>query len=151
AIWPSTGNDCRGGVAITRIMGCRGVAVLPEGMSRERFAWLEKWVTESSDIIRTPGTESNVKEIYDKCNELAADPANVIFNQFSEFGNHLIHYLCTGRALQRIFENLHARDGRLRLRGFVSATGSAGTLGAGDHLKEQYGSLVVAVEALECP
>ena len=85
-------------------MGCRGVAVLPEGMSRERFDWLERWVAEPEDIIRTPGTESNVKEIYDKCKELAADPANVVFNQFSEFGNHLVHYLATGAALERVFE-----------------------------------------------
>ncbi|MEO8571722.1 MAG: pyridoxal-5'-phosphate-dependent protein subunit beta, partial [Chloroflexota bacterium] len=89
AIWPSTGNYCRGGVAISRIMDCRGVAVLPEGMSRERFAWLEDWVVDPSDIIRTPGTESNVKEIYDRCKELALDPENVIFNQFSEFGNYI--------------------------------------------------------------
>ena len=83
AIWPSTGNYCRGGVAISRIMRCAGVAVLPEGMSEERFSWLESW-TDGSNIIRTPGTESNVKEIYDKCNELDLDPKNVIFNQFSE-------------------------------------------------------------------
>ena len=96
AIWPSTGNYCRGGVAISRILGCRGVAVLPEGMSRERFEWLEQWVADPADIVRTPGTESNVKEIYDKCAELARDPQNVILNQFSAFSNYLIHYICTG-------------------------------------------------------
>ncbi len=151
AIWPSTGNYCRGGVAISRIMGCRGVAVLPEGMSQERFDWLENWVVDSSDIIRTPGTESNVKEIYDKCNELSADPENVIFNQFSEFGNHIVHYLATGRALQHVFDTMREREPGLRLRAFTSATGSAGTIAAGDYLKERYGSLTVAVEALECP
>jgi cysteine synthase len=151
AVWPSTGNYCRGGVAISRIMGCRGVAVLPEGMSKERFEWLERWVADPEDIIRTSGTESNVKEIYDKCAELARDPSNVIFNQFSEFGNHLIHYFCTGAAFGRIFESLRATEPGLRLRAFASASGSAGTLGAGDYLKERYGALVVAVEALECP
>ncbi len=151
AVWPSTGNYARGGVAISRIMGCRGIAVLPEGMSRERFAWLERWVADPADIVRTPGTESNVKEIYDRCAELARDPANVIFNQFCEFGNHLAHYLCTGRALSRIYEALRAAQPELQLRAFVSASGSAGTLGAGDYLKEHYGSLTVAVEALECP
>jgi cysteine synthase A len=120
-------------------------------MSRERFEWLERWVTESEDIIRTPGTESNVKEIYDKCAELARDRQNVIFNQFSEFGNHLAHYVCTGAALGRVFESLRTDDPGLRLRAFASASGSAGTLGAGDYLKENYGALVVAVEALECP
>ncbi len=151
AVWPSTGNYARGGVAISRIMGCRGIAVLPEGMSRERFAWLERWVADPEDIIRTPGTESNVKEIYDKCNELSRDPQNVIFNQFSEFGNHLIHYLVTGRALGGLFEALQGREPALRLRAFVSASGSAGTLGAGDYLKEHCDALIVAAEALECP
>src|SRR5947209_18581868 len=151
AIWPSTGNYCRGGVAISRIMGCRGVAVLPEGMSRERFAWLENWVADPSDIIRTPGTESNVKEIYDECARLSEDPSNVIFNQFAEFGNHLVHYLVTGRALERVFESMGAHDPTLQLRAFTSATGSAGTIAAGDYLKDRYGTLIVAVEALECP
>jgi cysteine synthase len=151
AVWPSTGNYCRGGVAISRIMGCRGVAVLPEGMSRERFEWLGRWVADPADIIRTPGTESNVKEIYDRCAELEREPDTVIFNQFSEFGNHIAHYALTGRALEVVVERLRATDPGLRLRAFVSATGSAGTLGAGDYLKERYGSLTVAVEALECP
>ena len=151
AVWPSTGNYCRGGVAISRLMGCRGVAVLPEGMSRERFAWLEDWVADPGDIIRTPGTESNVKEIYDKCAELAAEQANVIFNQFAEFGNHLAHYLCTGSALGAVFGSLAGAEPGLRLRAFVSASGSAGTLGAGDYLKERFGSKIVAVEASECP
>ena len=151
AVWPSTGNYCRGGVAISALMGCRGVAVLPAGMSRERFAWLEEWVTEPEDIIRTPGTESNVKEIYDKCAELAADPRYVIFNQFAEFANHLVHYQCTGRALGAVFDALADARPDLRLRAFVSASGSAGTLGAGDYLKERYQAKIVAVEALECP
>ena len=151
ALWPSTGNYCRGGVAISRIMGCRGVAILPEGMSAERFRWLEQWVADPADIIKTPGTESNVKEIYDKCAELDRDPSNVIFNQFCEFGNHLAHYQCTGRALGHLFETLRGAHPALRLGAFVSATGSAGTLGAGDHLKDAFGARVVAVEALECP
>jgi cysteine synthase len=151
AVWPSTGNYCRGGVAISRLMGSRGVAVLPEAMSRERFAWLEQWVADPGDIIKTPGTESNVKEIYDKCAELSADPGNVIFNQFAEFGNHLAHYQCTGIALQAVYESMRQAEPGLRLAAFVSASGSAGTLGAGDYLKEHYASKIVAVEALECP
>ena len=151
AVWPSTGNYCRGGVAISRILGCRGVAVLPAGMSRERFEWLERWVADPADIIRTPGTESNVKEIYDACAELARDPANVILNQFSEYGNHLVHWAVTGRALERVVESLADATPGLRPAAFVSATGSAGTIGAGDWLKERHGTKIVAVEALECP
>jgi len=151
AVWPSTGNYCRGGVAISRLMRCHGVAVLPEGMSQERFDWLERWVADPDDIIRTPGVESNVKEIYDKCHELAENPENHILNQFSEFGNHVVHYLATGAALDAVFAAMQRDEPSLRLRAFVSATGSAGTIGAGDYLKERHGSLVVAVEAVECP
>ena len=151
AVWPSTGNYCRGGVAISRILGCHGVAVLPEGMSQERFDWLRDWVSDPDDIVRTPGSESNVKEIYDKCAELEAEPTNVILNQFSEFGNYLVHYAATGRALERVFENLHAGAPDLRLAAFVAGTGSGGTLAAGDYLKERHGARIVAVEPVECP
>ena len=152
AVWPSTGNYARGGIAISRLMGSRGVAVLPAGMSQERFDWLDKWVADPSDIVRTPGTESNVKEIYDACNEMAKDPGNFILNQFCEFGNHVGHYEVTGRALAHAFEHVKANGHRdIRLAAFTSATGSAGTIAAGDRLKDIYGTKVVAVEALECP
>ncbi|MDE0653713.1 MAG: pyridoxal-phosphate dependent enzyme [bacterium] len=151
AVWPSTGNYARGGVAISRIMGCRGVAVLPENMSRERFEWLERWVSDPADIVATPGSESNVKEIYDACAELAADERNVIFNQFSEFSNHAGHYAVTGPALAHAFATHAASEPGLRLAAFVAASGSSGTLGAGDYLKERHGTRIVAVEALQCP
>ncbi|MGI9595575.1 MAG: pyridoxal-phosphate dependent enzyme [Acidimicrobiales bacterium] len=150
AIWPSTGNYARGGIAISKIMNCRGVAVLPEGMSRERFEWLDRWIDHPDDVIRTYGTESNVKEIYDECNRLALDPENVILNQFSEFSNHLGHYAVTGPSLERVYHHVTAeRPGTLAA--FVSASGSAGTLGAGDYLKNSQGAKIVAVEALQVP
>ena len=153
AVWPSTGNYARGGIGISRIMASRGVAILPEGMSQERFDWLERWCENpTEDVIRTYGTESNVKEIYDACNALAEDLGNFILNQFSEFGNHLGHYTVTGRALGHVFEHVRATSGRdLRLAAFISATGSAGTIAAGDRLKDEYATKIVAVEALECP
>jgi cysteine synthase len=151
ALWPSTGNYCRGGVAISRAVGVRGVAILPAGMSDERFDWLERWVVEPGDIIRTPGTESNVREIYDACATLARDPGNVVLNQFSEFANYLAHYAVTGRAFAHVFETVRATRPGLNLAAFVSASGSAGTLGTGDWLKEKHGTKIVAVEALECP
>jgi len=153
AIWPSTGNYARGGIAISRIMASRGVAILPAGMSQERFDWLDRWCANpAEDVIKTVGTESNVKEIYDACNALALDPSNFVLNQFCEFGNHLAHYEVTGRALAHVYE--HVREGSvhdMRLAAFVSATGSAGTIAAGDRLKDEYGTKIVAVEALECP
>jgi hypothetical protein len=134
-------------------MASRGVAILPEGMSQERFDWLDKWCENpAEDVIRTHGTESNVKEIYDACNELALDPENFVLNQFSEFGNHLGHYTVTGQALAHVFEHVQQSSGRdLNLAAFTSATGSAGTIAAGDRLKDEYGTKIVAVEALECP
>ncbi len=151
AVWPSTGNYCRGGVAISRILGCRGTAVLPENMSRERFDWLDRWVSDPSDIVRTPGSESNVKEIYDTCAALDRDPTNIIFNQFCEFGNYLIHRVCTGAAMEKLFVALGQGNRGAKLAAFVSASGSSGTLAAGDHLKEKFGARIVAVEAVECP
>jgi cysteine synthase len=131
-------------------------------MSAERFRWLEKWVSDPADIVRTPGTESNVKEIYDACHELARHSGNVILNQFSELANYLVHYRCTGAAVGRVFDSMFdsmsdsmidstSLPEPLRLRAFVSATGSAGTIAAGDFLKARYGSVTVAVESLECP
>ncbi|MCY4456473.1 MAG: pyridoxal-phosphate dependent enzyme [Acidimicrobiaceae bacterium] len=151
AVWPSTGNYARGGIAISKLMQSRGVAVLPENMSQERFDWLDAWVANPEDVIRTPGSESNVKEIYDACNELAKNPGNFILNQFSEFANHVGHYTVTGRALGQVFENLLAADPQLRLAAVTVASGSAGTLATGDRLKDDFGSKIVAVEALECP
>ena len=121
-------------------------------MSKARFDWLEQWTLDpADDIVRTPGTESNVKEIYDACNEMALDGGNVIVNQFSEFSNHLGHYSVTGAALERLYEHVAADRPGSRLAAFVSASGSAGTLGAGDYLKDRHGCRIVAAEALECP
>ncbi len=150
-VWPSTGNYCRGGVAICRLLDCRSIAVMPAGMSKERFEWLEAWVNRPEDIIRTPGSESNVKEIYDKCAELARDPTNLVLNQFAEFGNYTAHYACTGPAMARVFGALRQKRPGLRLAGFVASSGSAGTLAAGDYLKEEQGARIVAAEASECP
>ena len=150
AVWPSTGNYCRGGVAISRILGLKSVAILPEGMSKERFAWLEKWVEDKNDIIKTTGTESNVKEIYDACNELAKDPNNVIINQFSEYYNYAIHRAVTGPSLEGSFKKVKG-DSNLKARFYVSASGSSGTLAAGDYLKERLLSKIAVVEATECP
>ena len=147
AAWPSTGNYCRGGAFDCAVLGCTAIAILPKGMSRERFEWLK---TVGAEIIATPGCESNVKEIYDKCWELKEDPANIIFNQFEEFGNPIFHYNVTGPAFEEVLAGLG--DSRLRAAAYVSATGSAGTIAAGDFLKRRHPGLkTVATEALQCP
>ena len=149
AVWPSTGNYCRGGAYNSALLGCDSVAILPEGMSRERFEWLRRV---AGEIIATPGTESNVKEIFDACNALAAERGDevVIFNQFSEFGNYLWHYHVTGEALLEVLAS-ELEEGQ-ELSGFVAATGSSGTLAAGDRLKDTYPRVTIAAaEALQCP
>jgi cysteine synthase len=148
AVWPSTGNYCRGGAFDSALLGCRAIAILPEGMSRERFDWL---ASIGAEIIATPGCESNVKEIFDACWEIRKnDPNAVIFNQFEEFGNYLWHYAVTGPAATDAFRAL--AGGRLRLAAWVGATGSAGTLAAGDYLKDAFpGCTITVAEALQCP
>lgn len=147
AVWPSTGNYCRGGAFDCALLNCTSIAILPEGMSKERFVWLKEI---GADVIATPGTESNVKEIYDKCWELKKDPNNIIFNQFEEFGNPIWHYNVTGPALEEAFQALKIKNGNAAA--YISATGSAGTIAAGDFLKKQFPNLkIVASEALQCP
>jgi len=147
AVWPSTGNYCRGGAFNSKLLGVKSVAILPAGMSRERFDWLSQI---AGEVIATPGCESNVKEIFDKTHELRQEPDCMIFNQFEEMGNHLWHYQVTGRAIQEVFEAVK-RPGD-RLAGACFTSGSAGTIGCGDYLKEIYPAMKLAVgEALQCP
>ncbi|MBQ8648199.1 MAG: pyridoxal-5-phosphate-dependent protein subunit beta [Oscillospiraceae bacterium] len=147
AVWPSTGNYCRGGAFNSKLLGAQGVAILPAEMSRERFDWLHSI---GAEVIATPGCESNVKEIFDKTNELKRDPGYMVFNQFEEMGNPLWHYNVTGNALADLFEAIK-RPGD-RLAGACFTSGSAGTLSSGDRLKELYPRMKLAVgEALQCP
>jgi cysteine synthase len=148
AVWPSTGNFCRGGAYDSALLGCQSIAILPEGMSKERFEWLERI---AGEVIATPGTESNVKEIFDKCWELRKSGQDLmIFNQFEEFGNYLWHYEVTGHAMEDVLKKVMGpRD---EYRGMASATGSAGTIASGDYMKQLFpASKIVASEALQCP
>ncbi len=148
AVWPSTGNYCRGGAYDATLLSCDSIAILPEEMSNERFEWL---ASVSGEIIKTPGSESNVKEIFDKCWELRESGQDlVIFNQFDEFGNYLWHYEVTGPAMLEVLERIMGPKDSYR--GLISATGSGGTIACGDYLKEQFPtSKIVASEALQCP
>ena len=147
AVWPSTGNYCRGGAFNSRLLGVHAIGILPAEMSRERFDWLRSI---GAEIIATPGCESNVKEIFDKTHELSEDPQNMIFNQFEQMGNHLWHYEVTGNAVAEAFEAVK-RPGD-RMSGACFTTGSAGAIGSGDRLKELYPRMKLAAgEALQCP
>ncbi len=147
AVWPSTGNYCRGGAFNSKLLACQSIAILPAEMSQERFDWLK---SVAGEIIATPGCESNVKEIFDKTWELRQREDVMIFNQFEEMGNPVWHYNVTGEALATLYEAVR-RDGD-RLAGCAFTSGSAGTMSAGDYLKDHYPTAKVAVgEALQCP
>ena len=148
AVWPSTGNYCRGGAYDAHLLACESIAILPEGMSQERFDWLAEV---AGEVIATPGCESNVWEIFQKCKELEATRDNImVFNQFDEFGNHLWHYAVTGPAMAEVLEREMGE--RERYAGVVLTSGSSGTMGCGDFLKEAFPTSKIAVgEALQCP
>ena len=148
AVWPSTGNYCRGGAYDSTLLACDSIAILPEGMSQERFDWLK---TVASEVIATPGSESNVKEIFDKCWELRKSGQDLmIFNQFEEFGNYLWHYDITGHAMEDVLKAVLGKNDQYR--GVALTTGSAGTIGCGDYLKQVFPtSKVIASEAWQCP
>jgi len=148
AVWPSTGNYCRGGAYDSALLSCQSIAILPEGMSQERFDWLAEI---AGEVIATPGSESNVKEIFDKCWELRATGEDLmIFNQFDEFGNYLWHYDVTGHAMEEVLNQVMGTKDIYR--GIVSATGSGGTIASGDYMKQVFPtSKIVASEALQCP
>lgn len=149
AVWPSTGNYCRGGAFDSKLMGTESVAILPEEMSKERFDWLRNEI--GSEVIATPGCESNVKEIYDKCWEIRRTRKDcIIFNQFDEFGNAVWHYHTTGKAIEEVYNKL--KSPKSHLAAYISATGSAGTIAAGDYIKTfSPNTKIVASEALQCP
>ncbi|MBU2513800.1 pyridoxal-phosphate dependent enzyme [bacterium] len=148
SVWPSTGNYCRGGAYDAALLGCESIAILPEEMSSERFEWLK---SVAGEIIKTPGSESNVKEIFDKCWELRqSGQALCIFNQFDELGNYLWHHEITGPAMEEVLKRIMGENDQFR--GVISATGSGGTIASGDYLKKLYPfSKIVASEALQCP
>ncbi len=149
-VWPSTGNYGIGGAWVGGRMGCKSLVVLPEGMSRERFEQIERY---GAQVIKTVGSESNVKEIYDKTHELARDPDIRILNQFEVMGNYRFHYHVTGNTLVELAGELQQQGiGRGVINAFCSAMGSAGTIAAGDRLKQAFpGHLIVGLEPVQCP
>jgi cysteine synthase len=149
ALWPSTGNYCRGGAFNSYLLGVPAIAVLPEAMSQERFNWLKEI---GAEIHATPGCESNVKEIFDKARELTlTNPGTVVnLNQFEEFANPLFHYHVTGPAMEEVFNKVKGE--KSRFAAICLNQGSAGTLASGMYLHEKFPHLKVAAsEALQCP
>jgi cysteine synthase len=149
-VWPSTGNYGIGGAWVGCRMGFRSIVVLPEGMSQERFRQIESY---GATVIKTPGSESNVKEIYDKTWELRQDPKVRILNQFEVMGNYRFHYHVTGNTIVELAAELATQGiGNGKVAAFASAMGSAGTIAAGDRLKQVWPEhKIVGLEPIECP
>jgi cysteine synthase A len=150
-VWPSTGNYGIGGAWVGGRMGCQSLVVLPEGMSRERFERIESY---GAKVIKTVGSESNVKEIYDKTHELRASGPHIrILNQFEVMGNYRFHYHVTGNTLVELAAELPKRGiGRGEINAFCSAMGSSGTIAAGDRLKQAFPEhKIVGLEPIQCP
>ncbi len=150
-VWPSTGNYGIGGAWVGCRMGFDSVVILPEEMSRERFEQIERY---GARVIKTPGCESNVKEIYDKCWELRRSDPNVrILNQFEVFGNYRFHYYVTGNTIVELAGILQQQGvGNGQIAAYCSAMGSAGTIAAGDRLKQVWPDhKIVGLEPIQCP
>jgi cysteine synthase len=149
-VWPSTGNYGIGGAWVGGRVGARSVVVLPEGMSRERFELIESY---GARVVKTHGVESNVKEIYDKTWELRRDPTVRVLNQFEVMGNYRFHYHVTGNTIVELAAELREQGiGDGRVKAFCSAMGSAGTIAAGDRLKQVWPDIrVVGLEPIQCP
>ncbi len=149
-VFPSTGNYGIGGAWAGGRMGYDTVVVLPELMSAERF---EKISYFGARCIKTPGCESSVKEIYDKCWELRKDPRVRVLNQFEVMANYRFHYFCTGNTVKELVERLGREGvGDGRCAAFVSAMGSGGTIAAGDRLKQAFPEAkIVGLEPVQCP
>lgn len=144
-VFPSTGNYGIGGAWVGPRVGFKSLVVLPEDMSAERFEKIEAY---GAQVIKTPGSESNVKEIYDAVKELQARPGHTILNQFADFGNYRFHRHVTGNSALRV----GAQHGNGRVAAFVSAMGSAGTIAAADRIKQVFpDAKAVGLEPIQCP
>lgn len=149
-VWPSTGNYGIGGAWVGGRVGANSIVVLPEGMSRERFEKIESY---GAHVIKTVGVESNVKEIYDKTWELRRDPNIRILNQFEVMGNYRFHYHVTGNTIVELAAELQKDGvGNGSVAAFCSAMGSAGTIAAGDRVKQVFHDCkIVGLEPIQCP
>lgn len=141
---PSTGNFGIGVSYICNLMGYKAVVIMPDNMSKERYERIKKY---GADLDLTPGTESDVILTLQRTHELAKDPKNKALAQFELMPNYRFHRYVTGNSAIEAVEGI----GNGRVACFVSAPGSAGTIGAGDEIKKAFPECkIVALEPYEC-
>jgi len=141
---PSTGNFGIGTAYICKLMGYKAVIIMPDNMSKERYERIKKY---GGELDLTPGTESDVILTLQRTHELAKDPKNRALAQFELMPNYRFHRYVTGNSAIEAVKGI----GNGRIACFVSAPGSAGTIGAGDEIKKVFPECrVVALEPYEC-
>jgi len=143
-IGPSTGNFGIGVAYISRLMGYPAVVIMPDGMSPERYQRIRQY---GGKLDLTPGSESDVILVLERTEEYKKGARNKVLAQFELLPNYRFHRYVTGRsALEAAAEH-----GNGRVAAFVSAPGSAGTIAAGDEIKQRFpDSLICALEPKEC-
>ncbi len=141
---PSTGNFGIGVAYICRLMGYRAIVIMPDNMSKERYERIRKY---GAELDLTPGTESDVILTLQRTYQLKKNPKNKPLAQFELLPNYRFHRYVTGNSAIEAVKDV----GNGRIACFISAPGSAGTLGAGDQIKKVFPEAkVVALEPYEC-
>jgi cysteine synthase len=144
-IGPSTGNFGIGTAYVSLLKGYRGLVVMPDTMSRERYARIRQY---GAELDLTPGSESDVILTLERTHtRYVGREEYLVLAQFELLPNYRFHRVVTGDAALRAA----AAYGNGRVAAFVAAPGSAGTLAAGDAIKARYSdAVVVALEPREC-
>jgi cysteine synthase len=141
---PSTGNFGIGVSYICNLMGYKAVVIMPDNMSRERYERIRRY---GAELDLTPGTESDVILTLQRTYELKKNPANRALAQFELMPNYRFHRHVTGSSAVEAVK----RVGNGRIAAFCSAPGSAGTIAAGDAIKQAFPECrIAALEPYEC-
>lgn len=141
---PSTGNFGIGVSYICRLMGYDAVVIMPDNMSRERYERIKKY---GASLELTPGSESDVILTLEKTHEMMKNPKNRALAQFELFPNYRFHRYVTGNSAIEAVKGI----GNGRIACFTSAPGSAGTIAAGDEIKNAFPEAkIAALEPYEC-
>ncbi|MFZ5646531.1 MAG: PLP-dependent cysteine synthase family protein [Bacillota bacterium] len=141
---PSTGNFGIGVAYICRLMGYKAVVIMPDNMSKERYDRIRAY---GGELDLTPGTESDVILTLQRTHELKKNPKNKPLAQFELMPNYRFHRYVTGNSAIEAVKGI----GNGRIACFTSAPGSAGTIAAGDQIKQAFPEAkIVALEPYEC-
>ena len=141
---PSTGNFGIGVSYICNLMGYDSIVIMPDNMSKERYDRIQRY---GAKLDLTPGTESDVILTLQRTYELMKEPKNRSLAQFELLPNYRFHRYVTGNSAIEAVKGV----GNGRIACFACAPGSAGTIAAGDEIKNAFPEAkVAALEPYEC-